>query len=153
MVGLTSGVADLAESSTVRVEGDSAAVSAVVSWFGPTDLVLAERRSELERAVLRPSSVGALLGVESVGDNLELARRASPVSFVTSSAPPFLIAHGDQDRLVPPSQSARLHEALVLAGVSSTLQVLGGAGHEGSEFDDPAHLAMTAAFLHSHLSN
>jgi acetyl esterase/lipase len=153
MVGLTAGVTDLRNPVPTRSAVDPSRVSAVVCWFGPADLVLAERRSELERSVLRPSSVSAMLGLGAVSDDIEFARRASPLSFVTPSAPPFLIAHGDQDRLVPPSQSVRLHDALIAAGVPSTLQLIGGAGHEGSEFDTPEHIAMTAAFFASSLSH
>lgn len=63
------------------------------------------------------------------------------------SRPPFLIVHGDRDHVVAPSQGQALHDALSRAGANSSLILLGGAGHEGPEFDSPARLAMTAAWL------
>ena len=59
---------------------------------------------------------------------------ASPITYVTSKAPPFLILHGDQDGLVPCEQSEELEEALKKAGVEATLQVVKGAGHDGAAF-------------------
>lgn len=54
---------------------------------------------------------------------------ADPVSHVTSDSPPFLLLHGDDDRIIAPAQTARLHQALLQAGVDSTRYVLEGAGH------------------------
>ncbi|HEX3516608.1 MAG TPA: alpha/beta hydrolase [Trebonia sp.] len=45
--------------------------------------------------------------------------QASPLSWVSSGAPPFLIAHGDRDRVVPATESHALYEALVRAGARS----------------------------------
>jgi acetyl esterase/lipase len=73
-------------------------------------------------------AVVALLG-GPVKEKAELAARASPVTFVTKDAPPFLIVHGDMDRTVPLSQSESLHEALQKAGVDVTLHVVKGGGH------------------------
>lgn len=42
----------------------------------------------------------------------DIARRVSPLSYVSSDSPPILSIHGDKDDVVPYSQSARLHEAL-----------------------------------------
>ena len=79
-------------------------------------------------------------------------RSASPLLRVTGDAPPFLIVHGDRDRVTPIGESAALHDALVRAGAQSTFVTLGGAGHESHTFDRPDHLAMTAAFLLQHLT-
>jgi dipeptidyl aminopeptidase/acylaminoacyl peptidase len=88
-----------------------------------------------------------------VADDPERARRASPLSWVSATAPPFLIEHGDRDRMVPPAESAALHDALVRAGAASTLVTVGGGGHEDPRFDSAGHLALTAAFLTSALSS
>lgn len=92
-----------------------------------------------------------LLGLRALSDDPERVRLASPLSWVRPAAPPFLISHGDQDRMVPIGESSALHRALVQASALSTLVVIGGAGHEDPLFDEPAHLAMTAAFLAAHL--
>jgi hypothetical protein len=44
-----------------------------------------------------------------------------------------------------------LHHALIRAGAGSRFELLGGAGHEGAEFDQPASLALTAAWLRAAL--
>jgi acetyl esterase/lipase len=78
---------------------------------------------------------------------MDQAAELSLPRHVTPQAPPFLIAHGDRDRIIPPSEGRALHEALSRSGVDSRFVLLGGAGHEDSAFDRPASLAMTAAWL------
>lgn len=54
---------------------------------------------------------------------------ANPVAQVGPSTPPFLLMHGEDDRIVSPRQSLLMHRALVAAGVPSRRVVLGQAGH------------------------
>jgi acetyl esterase/lipase len=63
-------------------------------------------------------------------------READPANRVTAQTPPFLILHGDDDRIIAPAQTARLHQALRAAGVDSTRYVLKGGGH-GELSDSP----------------
>lgn len=129
----------------------SSAVDAVVHWFGPVDLVSGEHRSWLEKLLLAPPLEPPLFGAESLDGLEDRARAASPLHRVNAAAPPFLIAHGDRDRVLPESESASFHDALVRAGATSSYLVVGGAGHEDHAFDSVANLAITAAFLLSHL--
>ncbi|SNY61300.1 alpha/beta hydrolase [Paractinoplanes atraurantiacus] len=124
----------------------SAVPRAAVLWFPTTDLVRAAPRGPVEPRYM-PSPEGDLLGLKSPLDDVEAARAASPRWLVHPDAPPFLIMHGDRDRLVPPTQSTVLHDALVDAGAASTLVVLGGAAHEDPAFDTPATVGMVAGFL------
>ena len=98
----------------------SSRVQAVVDMFGPADLTVefAGGNSQVGKNVF---------GASSIKD--EVLKRASPVTYVSKDDPPFLILHGDQDRLVPLSQSEKLHERLKAAGVSSTLVVVKNAAH------------------------
>ncbi|MFC5266505.1 alpha/beta hydrolase family protein [Kribbella qitaiheensis] len=66
---------------------------------------------------------------------------------VSPQAPPFMIVHGDRDRIVPPAEGFALHDALARAGARSRFELLAGAGHEDAEFDSPPNLATTAAWL------
>jgi acetyl esterase/lipase len=59
---------------------------------------------------------------------------ANPITCVNTSVPPFLLFHGSQDRLVSPSQTLILHQALQAAGGQSTRYVLDGAGHGDLSF-------------------
>jgi acetyl esterase/lipase len=122
---------------TKELEGDegnpkfSSRVQAVCDYFGPTDFVnvLDQRERNTGKAPAEPL-VDKLLG-GSPTERPEQARLASPVTFVTRHAPPFLIVHGDQDPLVPFQQSEELAETLKKHGVECSLIVVRGGGHGG----------------------
>jgi acetyl esterase/lipase len=124
----------------------SSAVQAVVHWFGQSDLVVSAARTAVEARLLPFTFEAGLLGVPDVTEAAG-ARELSLLAHVTPEAPPFLIAHGDRDRIVPPSEGEALHHALSRAGVATRFDLVGGAGHEDPRFDSPASLAMTAAWL------
>src|SRR5207237_10124027 len=86
-------------------EGVSSSVIAVIDMSGPTDFTAPPEPG------IDTSPVVALLGkpLDSAGD---LLSRASPVTYVTKDAPPFLIMHGDKDQVVPFSQSQILYDKL-----------------------------------------
>ena len=119
----------------------SSAVQAVVHWFGAADLAASAARSELEARLLPFRFEADLLGTADPVELAERARGFSLLSRVSPQAPPFLIAHGDRDRIVPPSEGLSLHDALGRAGARSRLVLLAGAGHEDAEFDSPGSLA------------
>ena len=56
-------------------------------------------------------------------------RAASPLTYVTGEAPPFLIMHGLADNSVPHRQSVLLYEALAKAGTDVTLRLIDGLPH------------------------
>lgn len=139
----------------------SSCVQAVCDWFGPTDFLAFTPSPGMERppnpqpapAADRPDSPLAQLIGGAVSANKDKARAASPVSYVTKDDAPFLIMHGDKDPLVPPAQSKELQEALVKAGVSSTLVILPGAGHGGRQFNDRETLTRVSGFFSKTLKN
>ena len=132
-------------------------VHAVAAWFTPSDLVSlsAEARpagAPWPPAIRRPDSnerpaEAALVGADSIYSGRSLLADASPISHVNSSAPPFLLVHGDRDPVVPHSQSQRLHDALVNCGARSTLLIVGGATHEDPAIESPDVLSAVAAFF------
>jgi acetyl esterase/lipase len=148
MLGVTNDDAALADG----LDPKQCRVDAVVDWFGQSDLRSNSTRSWLEKEVLNPPFEQAFLGLDDPAQDIELVRGASPLLRIGAGAPPFLIVHGDRDRITPISESVALHDALVRAGAESTFVTLGGAGHESHTFDRPDHLAMTAAFLLQHLT-
>lgn len=93
----------------------SSRVQAVVDMFGPADLT-----------VEFPGGYGRLGDTVFGGFDAALA---SPVTYVTSDDPPFLILHGDKDELVPFAQSESFYARLQAAGVPSELVVVKNAGH------------------------
>ncbi len=142
-----------------KLEGDegnpgvSSTVQAVVEYFGPTDFIsLANQVTATQRANL-DNPVTHLFGTPlwnngPVAGELQVAREASPVYYVTAQACPFFILHGDRDPIVPLQQSLELHDTLKTAGVESTLVIIKGGGHG---FHDPASVMQAAAFLQRHL--
>jgi acetyl esterase/lipase len=150
LVALTAG-ADEFEGTVGGNTDESSAVQAVVHWFGQADLLAAGSRTGIEARLLPFAFEAGLLGVNSVVETADRARGLSLLNRVSGAAPPFLIAHGDRDHVVAPSESEALHDALSRAGADSQFMLLGGAGHEGPEFDRPANLALTAAWLRAQL--
>jgi acetyl esterase/lipase len=99
---------------------ESSRVQAVVDMFGPADLTV-----EFEGGGERIAKT--VFGVSSSKD--EAMKRGSPVTYISKDDPPFLILHGENDKLVPLSQSEELDKGLKAAGVSSKLVVVKNAGH------------------------
>jgi acetyl esterase/lipase len=58
-----------------------------------------------------------------------LYREASPITYVRSTSPPFLILHGSADTTVNPSQSKALAHALETNGVPHRFVLIEGAPH------------------------
>ena len=81
-----------------------------------------------------------LLGGDPRKDKAELAKKASPLTYITKGSPPFFIMHGDKDMTVPLEQSKLLYEALKKAGVEVTFETVKGKGHE--EIDPRNEYAM-----------
>ncbi len=125
----------------------SSRVQAVCDWFGPADLTWAIPREGQGGRAGASNAVVALLGGPGP-DLMEKARRASPITYVTPDDPPFLIMHGDQDRLVPISQSEKLRDALKEAKVEVKYQVVEGAGHG---FGGPKEVKAVMEFFDANL--
>jgi acetyl esterase/lipase len=109
---------------TAATLGVSSDVQAVCDWFGPTDFLQWKDITGAGAIV-----VNQLLG--NVAPNHDAAARfASPAEQLgRSPIVPFLIMHGDQDKLVPLRQSQILYERLRSAGASARLIVLTHTGH------------------------
>jgi acetyl esterase/lipase len=131
----------------------SSEVQAVVHWFGQSDLLASGSRSDIEARLLPFDFEAGLLGVGSLDEAADRARALSLLTRVSPQAPPFLIAHGDRDHVVAASEGEALHDALSRAGADTYFMLLGGAGHEGPEFDRAATLSMTAAWLQAKLAS
>ncbi len=118
LLGTSGGIAELeGESSSI-----SSRVQAVVDYWGPADLLIVEKGSKLRH------SIETLLG-GALEQKQDLARLASPITHVTSDDPPFLIAHGDADEIVPLRHSEILRSALRRAGIEVTMHMTRGAPH------------------------
>ena len=74
------------------------------------------------------SAESRLMGapIQTIPDKV---KAASPITYVTKGAPPFLLMHGLADNSVPHHQSLLLYEALVKAGNDATLRLVDGLPH------------------------
>jgi acetyl esterase/lipase len=130
----------------------SSAVQCVIDWFGPADFPAYD--PDLPTPMVKrenPDSVLAQLFGGPISQHLELAKRGSPVTWVTKDAAPMLIMQGTKDPLVPLDQSQRLYDKLKAAGAEVQLDVIEGAGHGGPQFTLPDKLTLMGGFLAKHL--
>lgn len=125
--------------SLVATSGDESGdedyhVQACVALFPTVDLIRL-----VEYRLSQPNVRGDLVGERSPewqllgGDprrNVDLARRANPLSYISPTDPPFLILHGTLDRIVPLEQSLLLHNGLRERQVRSELRTVPGMDHE-----------------------
>ncbi|MFL6229606.1 MAG: alpha/beta hydrolase fold domain-containing protein, partial [Pyrinomonadaceae bacterium] len=96
-------------------------VAAIINWFGPSDVAaLIDGAHAFDQAV-------TWFGSRS--NRVEMAKRISPLAYVRQGLPPIITIHGDQDNVIPYSQSVRLHQALDKAGVTNQLVTIQGRGH------------------------
>jgi acetyl esterase/lipase len=132
----------------------SSAVQCAVDLFGPADFPAYDPALPTPMVQREnPDSVIAQLFGGPVSQKMELAKRASPVTWVTKDAAPMLIMQGSKDPLVPMDQSQRLAEKLKAAGADVTLDIIEGAGHGTPEFWTTPKLKLIGEFFVRHLSN
>lgn len=98
---------------------------AVVSFFGPTELVQMYNNPPNP---LVPLLLTAVTGA-TPATNLSLYQQSSPSTFAVAGVAPTLLLHGSNDVIVAPSQSLLLHNKLTAANVPSQYIVYAGAGH------------------------
>jgi len=112
------------ESSNLEGNGgysdQSSRVQAVVDLFGPADLVTMFESTAAQW-------LHNIFGTYNF--NSDDIKRVSPVTYITSDDPPFLILHGDQDTVVPQEQSEILFRKLKEANVPASLVIVKNAGH------------------------
>ena len=108
-------------------------IRCVLDFYGPSDFIMLAGSTDTSINNVR-NPVAILLGALPL-DRPDLARRASPSTYVDKGDPPFLIVQGEKDESVPNTQSKMLHSWLTLAGVPNELIVVPNAPHYGEMFD------------------
>jgi acetyl esterase/lipase len=122
----------LGTSQDPALEGDegvtdvSSRVAGVCAFFPATDLLALDTDPDQDGRIRY--AMKKLLG-GPVAEKAELARQASPVTWVDATDPPFLLIHGDEDSVIPLDQSRRLARALAEAHVPCELREIHGVGH------------------------
>ena len=147
MLGTAGDVAEFEIGENLEV---SSKVQAVVDYFGPTDFLQMDAQRLPEGLVhdASDSPESQLVG-GPIQEHKDRVARANPITYVSKDDSPFLIIHGDQDKLVPYQQSVLLKDALEKAGVPVTFYRVEGGGH--GWFRDLKVPELTKAFLEQHL--
>jgi acetyl esterase/lipase len=127
MVGLTNGYGSFDVGANLN---QSSAVQAVVDKFGPSNATKLAADFDAQSKAWYASATNPV----SLYMGADAAAAANPLTYVGASKPPFLFFHGTQDRLVSPTQTLILHNALSAAGSRSIRYVLEGAGHGDMSF-------------------
>ena len=134
LAALTPSAAD--SSAKNKMDRHDTSVAAVAVFFPPTDFLEWQDSKMVDLKVLGPllsvgansSNEGALNG-KSNQELQEMAKAISPLYQVKKPSVPFLLIHGDADKVVPLSHSQKLAKAIQSAGGSAELIVKEGGGH------------------------
>lgn len=96
-------------------------VQAVVSLYGPTDLTrFKQSEKKWSTDIFWGPYVRSYVG-KAAPAGVDPMAAASPITYVDADAPPVLLVHGTDDKLVPLEQSEELLERLEQAGCTASL--------------------------------
>lgn len=117
----------------------SSEVQGVIDDFGASDIskIAADFDAAAQNAIYSNEGLVQYIGKAPGSNTLDAGvatTAANPLKYIQANAPPFILFHGNQDKMVSPSQSLILHDALVAAGVRSTRYVVDGAAHGNLSF-------------------
>lgn len=118
---------------------------AVVDFYGPTDLVLLPGNED------EKSPEAILIGARPL-ERPDLAKAASPITYIDKNDPPFIIFHGEKDNIVSNKQSKLFSAWLNHFGVKNELTIVKNAPHFGTMYDVEEIRIKVIAFLKQHLS-
>lgn len=134
-----------------RTPADSRLLGSLGVGEGPVDVAAAVLFYGAARLGWLAEQVLAQDVQEALGGDLSLADDLSPITQVHGAVPPVLLMHGQEDGLVPVGESEVLHQALLEAGVDSTLEITEGADHCFIGAPIEPHLDRAVDFLRQHL--
>ena len=126
---------------------------AIVDFYGPIDISKMNFEPSTQDHRDAQSPEGMLIGGRNVLENPDKVQPTVPINYIDKNKeiPPFLIIHGNKDRLVPFGQSVLLYEALKQNDKSVVMYKLDGADHGGSPFWTDQVLTIVDEFLREHL--
>ncbi len=160
IAGTSGGVAALADPSLGNTDV-SDSVQAAVDWYGPIwfSTMNSEFKALGQTPVMGVTSAATSPESKYIGKTVgnagseSLVAQASPQNYIDAKDPPFYIQHGTADRNIPITQSKNFASKLASAiGADKvTLEILEGAGHGGSQFEDGANVKKIIDFLDKYL--
>ncbi len=84
-------------------------------------------------------------------DNLQAAKKASPITYVDKNSAPLLLMHGSADTVVSPGQTDLLFQAYRQQGLEAERYIIPGAQHGGAYWIQQPVLDVITAFFDKHL--
>lgn len=159
MAGTTNGVKGFDKGENLKYSSD---VQAVVDVYGVSDVnkIGADYSEAVQKTHASAAATEALWVNGSpvfggkdggIAANPEGAKKANPLTYISSKTAPFLLMHGDADVLVSPSQTELLREALAEKNIEATRYLVKGAAHGGPFWVQPEIMDIVIAFYDKHL--
>ncbi|HEX2866463.1 MAG TPA: alpha/beta hydrolase fold domain-containing protein [Ignavibacteriales bacterium] len=157
LLGTTGGVmTSVSGGIMMNIEGSvggyfdySSRVQAVCDFYGPTDFL------RMDGYHLQPRSNESMLIGGPIRKNIDRCMLANPIRYVSPDDPPFFIAHGTKDPVVPFNQSDILNKALKQAFSKNRKEVVfypvKDAIHGGKAFDSEVLLKRVVSFFDRNL--
>ena len=133
--------------------GVSAEVSAIVNFYGSTDLTFADSNPSTTNHNMPDSPEGMQMGGIDLNEDRAACERLTIRCNIDEDTQiaPVISFHGTKDRTVNTRCSVLLHERLKETGHESRLYLLRGADHGGPEFWSPEVLGIVDGFLREYL--
>ncbi|SDE63227.1 Prolyl oligopeptidase family protein [Mucilaginibacter pineti] len=119
----------------------------MIDYFGLSNFYL---RPDSE--FTSPKSGPGLLFGGAMTSKPDLVKLATPLNYIDSADPPFLILHGTKDELMDIRQSVCLRDSLKAHAVKAKLLIIKKAPHGGALFDTKPVVHALVAFLNKHLN-
>lgn len=111
---------------TDSVNRESAKVQCVVARAAPTDIVAVRGGEDLTTL---GDFMGMIMGNDSTSIEYKTYKEAFPINHITKDDPPFLLIHGDADKVVPFKNSEVMEKVLRKMGIEAKLLSIPGGGH------------------------
>lgn len=125
-----------------------------VDYYGPTDISRMNKVPSTQDHVTPHSLEGEFFGTNNIYDVPDMVQAGNPISYIhdDSQLPPFLIMHGNKDRLVPFEQSCLLYEALRDHHQQVDFYRVLNSDHASDGFFTPEALKITFKFINDCLA-
>lgn len=125
-----------------------------IDFYGPTDISQMNKVPSTQDHVTAHSLEGEFFGTKNIYENPEIVQKGNPINYVDEhKIPPFLIMHGNKDRLVPFEQSCIFYEALKRNNKQADFYRVEGSDHGTDAFFTPEALKIVFDFIEKNISD
>lgn len=130
------------------------AFNACVDFYGPTDISRMNKVPSTQDHVTAHSLEGEFFGSVDLYENPDLVQKGNPITYINkdNKIPPFIIMHGNKDRLVPFEQSCLLYDALKKNNKTVEFYRLENSDHASDAFFSKPALDIVFKFINNTLN-